>query len=60
MLIVGLGNPGDKHVNTKHNMGFSVIDQLAQKHDYSFKLGKGEYMFSYLFAIPLARRPENT
>jgi PTH1 family peptidyl-tRNA hydrolase len=46
MLIVGLGNPGDKYANTKHNMGFCVINQLAQKHDYSFKLGKGEYMFS--------------
>jgi len=31
-IIAGLGNPGDKYVNTRHNAGFSVIDALADKY----------------------------
>ena len=30
-LIIGLGNPGKPYENTRHNIGFEVIDELAQK-----------------------------
>ena len=31
-VIVGLGNPGRKYENTKHNVGFVTIDRLSEKH----------------------------
>lgn len=30
-VIAGLGNPGKKYENTRHNMGFLVIDRIAEK-----------------------------
>ncbi len=36
-LIVGLGNPGDKHEQTRHNAGFWFVDALAQRENAIFK-----------------------
>ena len=32
-IIVGLGNPDRKYLNTRHNIGFEVIDAIAEKND---------------------------
>ncbi len=37
-VIAGLGNPGKKYENTRHNMGFLTLDALSEK--YGIKVGK--------------------
>ena len=39
-MIVGLGNPGEKYEETKHNMGFMAIDLLAKELGVSFSMEK--------------------
>ena len=36
-LIVGLGNIGEKYSNTRHNIGFEILDELASKETVSFE-----------------------
>lgn len=36
-LIVGLGNIGPEYSNTRHNIGFDIVDELVKKHNGQFR-----------------------
>lgn len=40
ILIVGLGNPEKDYANTRHNMGFNVINKLSEKYDIAVSRSK--------------------
>lgn len=39
-LIIGLGNIGDKYINTRHNIGFKILDEVAEEQNVSFETEK--------------------
>lgn len=39
-VIVGLGNPGDDYKNSRHNLGFALVDRLAEHFSFNWKFDK--------------------
>ena len=37
LLVAGLGNPGREYAQDRHNAGWMVVDELARRHDGSFR-----------------------
>lgn len=56
-LIVGLGNPGKEYENTRHNIGFEIIDLIASKKGVELKNEKFKGVFykgeEFILAKPL-------
>jgi PTH1 family peptidyl-tRNA hydrolase len=44
--VIGLGNPGKKYEFTRHNVGFLVIDKMAEKYNLNFKTNAFYYQFA--------------
>jgi peptidyl-tRNA hydrolase, PTH1 family len=41
-LIVGLGNPGREYRETRHNIGFMVVDEIARRQDLTFSMAPSQ------------------
>ena len=57
-IVVGLGNPGDEYINTRHNMGFKVIDSVSKslnievkQRKFGGRFGSGEFSDNKLILL---------
>jgi PTH1 family peptidyl-tRNA hydrolase len=48
-LIAGLGNPGSEYANTRHNIGFKILDALADASNIVFSDGRHGWIAEYKF-----------
>jgi len=48
-LVAGLGNPGEEYKNTRHNIGFKILDALADASNIVFSDGRYGWVTEYKF-----------
>jgi len=59
-IFVGLGNIGDEYAKTRHNVGWMLMEKIAEKYKLKFRAGKGDYYYAdasilgkkVMFALP--------
>jgi PTH1 family peptidyl-tRNA hydrolase len=57
IVVCGLGNPGKSYLETRHNIGFRVIDLIAQQNSKKFKKGGGKYLLARMAEEILLVKP---
>ncbi len=45
-VILGIGNPGSRYHNNRHNVGFMFLDYLAKNYDLEFISSKKQYLYA--------------
>jgi peptidyl-tRNA hydrolase, PTH1 family len=45
-IVLGIGNPGKRYENTRHNIGFIILNTFAQNNNLSFIPSKSDYYYS--------------
>ena len=45
LLLVGLGNPGDKYVKNRHNIGFMAVDEIARQNNFGAEKSKLQALY---------------
>jgi PTH1 family peptidyl-tRNA hydrolase len=46
--LIGLGNPEKRYDNTRHNIGYKIVDHFAAFDPIPFKAGKGDYYYKQI------------